>query len=75
MDTVCSSEILVSTYESTGRHNPETQRHLHRREILRSLKFPSSSTRIKFLVYADAAPTVCPACIEQLRVQAAFWER
>jgi hypothetical protein len=36
METVCSSETLVSTYESTWRHNPEEQhQHLHRRENLK----------------------------------------
>jgi hypothetical protein len=39
MEAVCSSEILVSTYESTRRYNPAKQhRHLHRRENLRSHK-------------------------------------
>jgi len=32
------SETLVSTYESTRRHNPEEHRHLYRRENLRSHK-------------------------------------
>jgi hypothetical protein len=36
METVRISETLVSTYESTRRHTPEEQRHLHRREILKS---------------------------------------
>jgi hypothetical protein len=37
METVCFSETLLSTYESTRRHNPEEQhRHPHRRENLRS---------------------------------------
>jgi hypothetical protein len=34
---VCSSEILVSTYKFTWRHNPEDQlRHIHRCENLKS---------------------------------------
>jgi hypothetical protein len=37
METVWFSEMLVSTYESARRHNPEDQhRHSHRRENLRS---------------------------------------
>jgi hypothetical protein len=36
METLCFSEMLVSTYKSTRRHNPEDQhRHLHRRENLK----------------------------------------
>jgi hypothetical protein len=27
MEAACSSETLVSTYESTRRHNPEERRH------------------------------------------------
>jgi hypothetical protein len=37
METVCCYETLISTYESTWRHNTEEKhRHLHRRENLRS---------------------------------------
>jgi hypothetical protein len=37
MEAVCSSETLISIYESTRRHNPEDQhQHLHRRENLES---------------------------------------
>jgi hypothetical protein len=32
METVCFPEMLLSTHESTRRHNPEEHRHLHRRE-------------------------------------------
>jgi hypothetical protein len=39
METVCFSEMLVSAYESTRRHNPEEERrHLHRCENLKSHK-------------------------------------
>jgi hypothetical protein len=38
METLCFSETLVSTYESTRRHNPEEQNHLNRRENLKSHK-------------------------------------
>jgi hypothetical protein len=38
MGAVCFSEMLVSIYESTRRHNPEEQhRHLHRRDNLKFL--------------------------------------
>jgi hypothetical protein len=33
---VCFSETMVSTYESTRRHNPEQRRHSHRSENLKS---------------------------------------
>jgi hypothetical protein len=37
METVCSSETLVSTFKSTRRNNPEDQHHhLHRSENLKS---------------------------------------
>jgi hypothetical protein len=37
METVCSSETLVSTYKTTQRFYPEDQhRHIHRRENLKS---------------------------------------
>jgi secreted PhoX family phosphatase len=36
METVCFSETLVSTYESTRHHNPEEHQHLHRRENLKT---------------------------------------
>jgi hypothetical protein len=35
METVCFSETLVFTYESTRRHNPEQHYHLHRRQNLK----------------------------------------
>jgi hypothetical protein len=39
METVCFSETVISTYESTWRQNPEQQhRHPHRRENLISHK-------------------------------------
>jgi hypothetical protein len=38
MKTVCFSETLVSTYESTRRLNLEQYRHPHRRENLKSHK-------------------------------------
>jgi hypothetical protein len=38
METVCFSETLASTNESTRRQNPKEQhRHVHRRENLKSL--------------------------------------
>jgi hypothetical protein len=36
MEAVCPSETLLSTYESTRRHNPEQYHTLHRRENLKS---------------------------------------
>jgi hypothetical protein len=37
MEAVCSSETLVSTYQSTRRHNQKEQHgHLHRRENIKS---------------------------------------
>jgi hypothetical protein len=36
METVCSSETLASTDESTQRQNPEEKHHLHLREKLNS---------------------------------------
>jgi hypothetical protein len=35
METVCFTETLVPSYESTRRLNPEEQHHIHRRENLR----------------------------------------
>jgi hypothetical protein len=35
METACLSEMLVSTYKSTRRHNPEQHRHLHDRDNLK----------------------------------------
>jgi hypothetical protein len=36
METLCFSEMIVSTYESTLRHSPEKQhRHIHHRENLK----------------------------------------
>jgi hypothetical protein len=34
METACFSETLVSTYESTGRHNPEEQRRHNKKKRL-----------------------------------------
>jgi hypothetical protein len=39
METVCFSETLVSTYESTRHHSPEQHRHFHRRENLTFLSY------------------------------------
>jgi hypothetical protein len=37
MQTVCFSEMMVSTYESTQRHNPDQQYcHLHHHKNLKS---------------------------------------
>jgi hypothetical protein len=42
MDTVCSSETLVSTYKSTRRYNPKEQhRHFYRRDDWKSHIFLS----------------------------------
>jgi hypothetical protein len=46
METVCFSDALVSTYESTRRHNPEE---VHRRE---NLKSHNANTRRKEFVSA-----------------------
>jgi hypothetical protein len=36
METICVSETLISTHESTRHHNPEEQHHLQRCENLKS---------------------------------------
>jgi hypothetical protein len=54
METVCSSEMLVSTYESTWHHNPEQQnRHLHCHENLKSHKLNSSFQQLGYLINSD----------------------
>jgi hypothetical protein len=42
-ETVCFSETLASTDESTRRQNPDHHHHLHRRENLISQKLPDLS--------------------------------
>jgi hypothetical protein len=49
METVCFSETLVSTYESTRRHNPEQQHH-HCRGLSRNkLKGQNSVVNVSYL--------------------------
>jgi hypothetical protein len=48
MKAVCSSEMLVSTYKSTRRCNPEDQpRHPHCRENLKSQVLFTCSIKVK----------------------------
>jgi hypothetical protein len=56
METLCSSETLVSTYKSTRRQNPEDQQHhRHRRE---NLTPQSNARRLKVKPRSQEADTV-----------------
>jgi hypothetical protein len=60
METVCFSETLASTDESTRLQNPEDHHHhhLHRRENLKSHVFTNIYYSIYFItVYLDSEPT------------------
>jgi hypothetical protein len=60
MERVCFSEMLVSAYKSTRRHNPEEQhRHLYRRENLKSHWYNINYITNSVMTNSEAANFSC----------------
>jgi hypothetical protein len=64
METVCFSEILVSTYESTRRYNSEQHRHPHHHE--RQISHSSQVTNMHIEIVRDCRKLIkAPELISQ----------